>query len=709
MKNLKKIVITSVTFVLFAVVFFLCSCGETPAVPDKLKMNNNGVLTWTAAENVEYEISFDDIEYVSVEKNSVDLLMVVKSAETNKIYVRAKIGKNKSEPAVYEFKVVQLAAPNRAEISVDPVTHEEQFVWNEVENANRYYFSVNGGKWISTNKASFTPTMTGNFTISVKARGYANKNVLYLESDASPVSDNLSFLLGPSLRNDKINQISWETGEDFDSYNLWIDGVKVRENVTSPLNLVTGDNPILTKTGEYDIQIEAVKGEKSAWSNIHEEFGTSNINENEIYSFDNRIFNLTTPREIAQISNERYHGDSGYSLKVFSDYYMQFNMIRYTSDVNVFNFSDVTRISYWIYIESVDDYEYDYVPAYCLPAVKFGCPNVSFFSSVDAPIGEWTKVTIDCENYYDIVFIMCFHNAWADFWPDGQPHTYTMYMDDIVCESRDETVFEDDYDYKLSYNALYAWYSYKLTPINVNDIANEGKKESEKIDYSNKTVFLEMEVCGTVTDETTSPVGFAMFSIDDIPERSLPDLVALEAAFGGYVQIDKTKISGLIWNKIMIKCGLNERGEIYLSCGRTSGEGEALPFKIYIRNVKVVDCDYVLDYTWATSGYNWYNPTRTAIDFGAEYANKTVTFSMKVCGTASATGEEVLGFIGTDGYPAIYIDRSKLSTTDTWSTITGTWTLDENGKMQTSAMCWNDSYEFYSIFIKDAAVVSVVD
>ena len=697
MKNFRKLFLFAVSAAVFSMALLMCSCGKTVSAPENLKANSSGVLSWTAADGVEYEVSVNGSDYVSAENNSVNLLEFVKSAEVNKIYVRAKQGKKSSEPAVYELSVVQLAAPRKAEISADPVTHENTFVWNDVPNANRYYYSINGGKWISTNKTSFTPVTTGNFNISVKARGYFNKNTIYLESAPSPVSDTLSFLLGPSLRNDRINCISWEAAEDFDSYNLWVDGVKVKENVTSPMNLVTGDDPVLTKTGEYDIQIEAIKGGKSAWSNIYEEFGTSNINQNEIYSFDNRICNLTEYRETAHISNERYHGDSGYSLKVFSDNWLQFNFIRYMHDVNVIDFRDVSRVSYWIYVESVDDYEYDYVPAYCLPAVKHGEPNVSFFSSINVPIGEWTKVTIDCENQYEITFLLVFHNAWADFWPDGKAHTYTMYLDDITYEMIDEDPI-DDYEYKFGYNRAV---------VNIGQYySNDIQRFNFGSENANKKVVLEMDVCGTVTGETTSNVGFALFN--DLPANMSG--AEIERTFGGYVTLERNKVSTLNWKKAYIGCTLNENGAIYLTGARTSNEGSAKPFKIYAKNIRLIsEIDYRLEYTGIDGG--WFNPALTGIDFGAEYANKAVVFSMKVCGTADPDRiSEGLGFVKTDRtWLGIGIERAKISKVGEWSTITGTWTLDENGKMWTSAADYSGNCETFTIFVKDASVVLVCD
>ena len=145
MAKFRKLFILAMLVLVCSITLFAgCSRGGTPDVPANLKMNSSGVLAWTAVEGVDYEVSLDGVDYFSVEKNSVDLLSVVESTETNKIYVRGKSGKNTSESAIYELSVVQLAAPSKAEISVDSTTHEEMFVWNEVEKANKYYISING-------------------------------------------------------------------------------------------------------------------------------------------------------------------------------------------------------------------------------------------------------------------------------------------------------------------------------------------------------------------------------------------------------------------------------------------------------------------------------------------------------------------------------------------------------------------------------------
>ena len=108
------------------------------------------------------------------------------------------------------------------------------------------------------------------------------------------------------------------------------------------------------------------------------------------------------------------------------------------------------------------------------------------------------------------------------------------------------------------------------------------------------------------------------------------------------------------------------------------------------------------------SGGDYYNTTLTAIDFGVEYANKTVAFTMDVCGNAPAEGNALLGFMASDkSWYQLVIDREKLTTPGVWNTITGSWKLDSEGKMWTSAICWSDNDRpSYSIYIKNAKVFS---
>ena len=117
--------------------------------------------------------------------------------------------------------------------------------------------------------------------------------------------------------------------------------------------------------------------------------------------------------------------------------------------------------------------------------------------------------------------------------------------------------------------------------------------------------------------------------------------------------------------------------------------------------------EYALDYTaWDR---NWYNTDMTYIDFGIENAGKTIEFSMQVCGTADPDGvKEVLGLEKSDGsWIGITIPRAKISTTASWSTVTGTWVLDENGKMKTAAADYSGDCEPFTIYIKDVTATKV--
>ena len=674
------------TLMVCCLAIFAGSCGEKLASPENLKLSSSGELKWTAGADMKYEVSVDGSTYVEVEKNSADLLELVKSTEVNKIYVRAKQGKKTSEASVFEIVVVQLATPEKPEIAANPETNESQFVWSKVDKGNKYYYSVNGGKWVSTSNTYFTPVATGSFKISVKARGYASKNTLYLESAASPESDLLEFITGPVLSNDAINEISWESIVEFDSYNLWVDGVKVRENVTSPMNLVTGEDPVLTKTGEYDIQIEAIKGNVTAWSNIYTQFGTSNINENEIYSFDNRVWNLTTYYEGVSLSDEQYHGDSGYSLKVRQ--LPQFNLVRYASDdINVVDFSDVLQVWFWVYIEPIEGYEYDYVPAELLPTIKNGGNTTNYFATESAPIGEWTKVTIDCENYYEIVMIFAFHYSWAPFWPDGVARPFTMYIDDISYEVVEEAVVAD-YDYKLSYRQATlqtgAWYGSALTQVNFGS------------SYFGKTVLVDMQICGEVGEGLTAPIGLVVFAD------------AAGTQFVEYITIDTDKIASSEWQTVSVALRLNKQGEVYIAAARTDSAGTLRAFKMYIKDIEVTFAtDYILKFDSAEE----YSEMPYTLDLGDEYAYKTVEFEMEVCGTlANAIGAEGLGLADLSKTYELIIPRASLASTETWTKVKGLWTLNEKGQLVAYTMFKSEEAEkVYEMYIRNFTVVSADD
>ena len=106
--------------------------------------------------------------------------------------------------------------------------------------------------------------------------------------------------------------------------------------------------------------------------------------------------------------------------------------------------------------------------------------------------------------------------------------------------------------------------------------------------------------------------------------------------------------------------------------------------------------EYALEFSTSTGAWNNQNLT-TIIDLGSGYAGKTLAVSMMVCGTANAEGEEKLGF---NVYRTFAIPREKLSSM-TWSEVTGTCTLDENGQWNVGACCWGEPLEAYCIYVKD--------
>ena len=120
-----------------------------------------------------------------------------------------------------------------------------------------------------------------------------------------------------------------------------------------PLNLV--EEGYLTKTGEYDVQIKGVKEDGSfAWSNMLAEFGTGNINPNEFYSFDNRIFSTPIAKEGVGVSDEKYHGESGYSLRFEAGSGGgQINMVKYEGAMDGVDLRYVRSLSYWVYLDPI--------------------------------------------------------------------------------------------------------------------------------------------------------------------------------------------------------------------------------------------------------------------------------------------------------------------------------------------------------------------
>ena len=239
------------------------------------------------------------------------------------------------------------------------------------------------------------------------------------------------------------------------------------------------------------------------------------------------------------------------------------------------------------------------------------------------------------------------------------------------------------YEYALEYTGFDGgWFNPTLTGIDFG------------IENANKTIDFSMKVCGTADpDKTSEMLGF----------------VKTDKSWLG-MGIERAKISTMeSWSTITGTWKLDPSGRMLTSAADYSGNCEK--FSIYIKDAVVTfvyDYDYKLDFSYALSGGGgWFNPNFTGIDFGAEYAHKTVVFSMKVCGTANPDKtSEMLGFVKTDkSWIGMVIGRAKISTMDSWSTITGSWALDASGKMLTSACDYSGGYENYSIYIKDITVL----
>ena len=259
--------------------------------------STDGEVSWSKVDKAtEYEYTVDDKEMFRTSETSINIFDVVKDVSIKALKVRAVNGNAKSEYTTLSFNTLKLSTPKKGIVDNDPETHELRITWEEVPEASKYLVSVNDKKFVTYHTNVFKPTQEGSYYVNVKCKAYVkDKSIVYLESDVSEKSDLLAYMPGPTLSIDAVNVISWSSSNSFDSYNLYVDGQLSRENIVSPFNLVTGDNPALTKTGEYTIQIEAIKDGVSYWSNVQDEVGTSNINDGEIYSFDNRKFNRVVP------------------------------------------------------------------------------------------------------------------------------------------------------------------------------------------------------------------------------------------------------------------------------------------------------------------------------------------------------------------------------------------------------------------------------
>ena len=551
------------------------------AAPTSLKMNTKGELTWDEVESAtSYEIVIGD-QVTTVEKTKQDLFALITSAGDYTVSVSAVGG----EAATYEFKAVQLEAPSTPVIVEDSETHAVKFVWEGGENTRAYMQEVNGsGKWISNSENSYEITATGTYTITVKAKGYAANDVLYLESAPSQTSETYEHKQGPVLQLTGMAVIDWtvDDGVEFDSYNLWINGVKVKENVQKTDDgyaLTGGEDPAITKTGEYNVQLEAVSGAYSYWSNMLVEVGTYNINQGEIYSFDNRIARFPVAKDGVSVSNEQYHGESGHSLRYEANRAEQINLVKYAEGTaNNIDFTTIRTISYWVYIEPIDGVEGNF-PASDLPAPKWEkawtnpdgnatYKQQPFRATQDVPYGEWTKVTIEnIQNAYENVLILQYAKTLAQ--------DYVIYIDDITYEALWDDVTKADAEYEVKYlayaNTMGSWQSFDSTEIDLG-VAN-----------ANTTVTITMDVCGNAPNLADGKFGLFY----DVAKDAGP----IDCNF---IWIDTAAISTLdAWTSIKVQVKTDAQGKTYLAGAYNQGAGKdgVYPFSIFIKNVEVATLD----------------------------------------------------------------------------------------------------------------------
>ncbi len=696
-KKLKKFLLAVLAVLSISSVSIVCascadSCGGTSVessssvggeeTPAGVTLGKDGTLTWPEVAGATYKISVDGTNYVDAASNSVSVFDYVKSTSVTKVYVKAT--KDGKDTAVGDIavEVVQLATPAKPEIVFNEEMKTQQFVWNEVENVKQYSISVNDGKWTKYLNPYWTPGSTGAYTIKVKCIEYvkvsSSKNQIFLASGESEVSDTLNFIEGPVLSLDRIHVVSWAATEEFDSYNIWIDGVKVRENVESPLNLVTGDDPVITKTGEYDIQIEAIKGEQSVYSNVLEETGTMNINEGEIYSFDNRVYRLTAAKEGVEISDEQFHGESGYSLKLTNP--GQLNLVKYVDDgINDIDFRTITKLSYWIYVpDTIEGYPYDYITNRQIPAIKYDATNSHTFANEEIiPLGEWTKVTFDVTVQHEQVLILSFHYGYAAFWPDEVAFPMpSFYIDDISYEAIDIPPEGTEYSGRatgyfgvntaakvltgLTPDTLYRIRLQYQT--NIDGKATElGLRNTDKLNitwFSNATTLADPATYGWGNPYDISTSGWKTLELN-VMSNSVGDVYIGSATAGGDIR------------------PLNEEEEIVLE----PYPGGLKQFIYYFKDVAVVEQIQLpqtpedAEFTGTSSGYFATNAAGAKVLTGLE-ANTEYTISFKYQTSIDGKATE-LNLVNTDKLGFIWLTSA--TTYDNSALWGSPYTIDTTG------------------------------
>ena len=540
-----------------------------------------GDLVWDevqGATSYEYQIDGGNVE--SVETNELNIFDVVTSVATNSIKIRAVEGEKRSEFETFTFTCEKLPTPNKPYLVTDEESHEKIFTWDLVEKAFKYEVSINDKPYITYQTNEFKPTSSGTYHVKVRCKSYVKdtQKIVYLQSDVSEQSDSYTYLQGPVLSVGSMNTIEWFGEIEFEQYNIYINGEKTKENVTSPLNLVTGNEPIITKTGEYDIQIEAIKNGNSYWSNIQKEVGTSNINEHEIYSFDNRKFNYNVPSQTDpgwKVSDEQSHSEP-YSLYIPQQ--TQVNVQKYASSgINDINFTKVTKMSYWAFVPEIPGYSKTTVKGINLPSIMYdGWPTgetpharcISYCNEEEVPIGEWTKLTFDVENQYERTI---------NFGPgakleldDKSTISVPLYLDDLCYDELDPEGL--NYDQRLRYGwqlASHAWSG------KAQKVASFGPE------YANKLVEITMDICGTAESTGSIKLGLAKF---DEEKKEVSD----------YLELDRSYISSTTYKQIKFKWMLDGNGDFITAIKEdraTADSNEA--FSIYLKDIT---CEKVTTY-----------------------------------------------------------------------------------------------------------------
>ena len=517
--------------------------SQTPANYN-FKLNKSTCrLSWDGEDGAMYEVSEDGTNWIKVESDRVNLLDVVTTTATTKIFVRWYVGDVKGEIAEFPITVQTLGVPKKATYYFNEETVERGFTWEKVEGANQYQVKVTSdgvtGNWVNASGTNVHIIgETGTHAISVRCKGFFDGDVLMIPGGASEVSDAISVYTAPTLKVPDTNRITWMADVEFDSYKLSItDGLgnkTIHENIELEgvdLNLV--EEGYITKTGEYDIQVIGVKNGQSYGSNIWFDFGTLNINDNEIYSFDNRQMNMTLPQSGLTISNEQYVGKTddpetnvaGYSMKIDgndSTVTGQINLVKYgdylDADMPVSDWRDITEISLQVYVPTQTDRNGNEVTSFSgdIVSVRFeeylnsndhayataGFSTYNFYGSTSQyPTDEWVTITIPCEVPYNIVLVM--HHRFAELGIVG-------YIDEIKYTKAE--------DRSQSYNAK------ETAPAGTNYIATVGRRgalvgyQDETrtpinlgSQYAGKKVDLTFQVKGTATNPDNKP-GFIILS-----------------------------------------------------------------------------------------------------------------------------------------------------------------------------------------------------